>query len=75
MQELSHIHGLYDKLKVSAFASMEQPVSSVQLIRKDLVPELCRTMVDYHEWQQKVRKTFCAHFLFMHSCLHGDVMS
>lgn len=70
VQELSNIHGLYDQLKVSAFASAEQPVSSVQLIRKDLVPELRRTLVDYNEWQQrKVRKTFCAHFLLVHCCL------
>lgn len=60
MQELSHVHGLYHKLKLSAFASLEQPVSSVQLIRGDLAPELHRTMLDYHDWQQrKVRSTFC----------------
>lgn len=53
VQELSHVHGLYHKLKVSAFASTEQPVSSVQLIREDLVPELRRTMLGYHERQQR----------------------
>lgn len=56
VQELSHIHGLYSKMKESMFASTEQPVSSVQLIRKDLVPELRRTVVDFYQWQnRKVR--------------------
>lgn len=60
LQELSHIHGLYDQLKVSACASIEQPASSVQLVRQDLVPQLRRTMVHYYEWQQrKVRQTSC----------------
>ncbi|CAG03752.1 unnamed protein product, partial [Tetraodon nigroviridis] len=50
LEELSHVHGLYDKLKVSAFASVERPVSSVQLSRNDLVPRLHATMLDYHQW-------------------------
>lgn len=70
VQELSHIHGVYDKLKFSAFASTGLPVSSVQLIHKDLVPQLHRTMVDYYEWQQrKVGNPSCTHLLLMHSCL------
>lgn len=52
MQELSNVHGLYDKLKASAAASTEPLLSSLQLARKDLVPQLHRTMVDYHQWQQ-----------------------
>lgn len=56
VQELSHIHGLYGKMKESVFPSTEQSVSSIQLIRKDLVRELRRTVVDFYQWQySKVR--------------------
>lgn len=53
VQELAHIHGLYGKMKESVFPSTEQSVSSVQLIRKDLVRELRRTVVDFYQWQYK----------------------
>lgn len=56
VQELAHIHGLYGKMKGSVFPPTEQPASSVQLIRKDLVLELRRTAVDFYQWQcKKVR--------------------
>lgn len=56
VQELAHIHGLYGKMKESVFPSTEQPVSNIQLIRKDLVLEMRRTVVDFYQWQcKKVR--------------------
>lgn len=58
-QELSHIHGLYHKLKVSAFASMERPVAPVQLIREDLVPQLQGSVLHYHQWQRRKVRTSC----------------
>lgn len=53
VQELAHIHGLYTKMKESVSPAREQSVSSVQLIRKDLVLELRRTVVDFYQWQCK----------------------
>ncbi|XP_003978679.1 snRNA-activating protein complex subunit 1b [Takifugu rubripes] len=53
LEELAHIHGLYGKMKGSVFPSTEQSASSVQLIRKDLVLELRRTVVDFYQWQCK----------------------
>lgn len=52
MQELSNIHDLYDKLKTSVTSKSEQS-SSVNLIRKDLVPQLRSSVVDFYKWQQK----------------------
>lgn len=52
VQELSNINELYEKLKTSVSAS-EQAVSSVNLIRKDLVPELRSTVVNFYKWQHR----------------------
>lgn len=56
VQELAHIHGLYGKMKETVFPSTDQSVPSIQLIHKDLVLELRRTVVDFCQWQcKKVR--------------------
>lgn len=52
LDELSNIHDLYDKLKTSVTSKSEQS-SSVNLIRKDLVPQLRSSVVDFYKWQQK----------------------
>lgn len=51
VQELSNIHDLYDKLKMSVTSKSEQ--NSANLIRKDLVPQLRSTVVDFYKWQQR----------------------
>lgn len=53
VQELSNINELYEKLKTSVSASSEQTLSSINLIRKDLVPELRSTVVDFYKWQHR----------------------
>ncbi|XP_042372759.1 snRNA-activating protein complex subunit 1-like, partial [Plectropomus leopardus] len=53
LEELSNIHELYGKLKTSVGVTSEQTDSSVNLIRKDLVPQLRSTVVDFYKWQQK----------------------
>eukprot|EP00064_Thunnus_orientalis_P026304 superscaffoldBa00016237_g26804 len=53
LEELSNIHDLYEKMKVSVASSSEQAPSSVNLIRKDLVPQLRGTVVDFYKWQQR----------------------
>ncbi|XP_044023670.1 snRNA-activating protein complex subunit 1b [Siniperca chuatsi] len=53
LEELSNIHELYENLKTSVFSSSEQAGSSVNLISKDLVPQLRSTVVDFHKWQQR----------------------
>lgn len=59
VQELSNIHKVYEKLKTSVSASSEQGVSSINLIHKDLVPELRSIVMDFYKWQQKeVRPLF-----------------
>lgn len=70
VQELAHVHGLYGKMKESVFPSAEQSASSVQLIRKDLVLEMRRTVVDFYQWQcKKVRNgRFPEHVHFPPSC-------
>lgn len=51
LEELSNIHELYEKMKTSSVS--QQPESSVHLIRKDLVPKLRSTVVDFYKWQQR----------------------
>lgn len=59
VQELSNIHELYAKMKTAVTASSEQAVSSIDLIRKNLVPELHGTVMDFYKWQQSgVGRTF-----------------
>ncbi|XP_008313639.1 snRNA-activating protein complex subunit 1b [Cynoglossus semilaevis] len=53
LDELSNVHSHYDKLKGSVFSESEHSSSSVNLIQKDLVPQLRSTVVDFHTWQQK----------------------
>lgn len=53
LEELSNIHELYEKLKTSVSSAAEQQVSSVNLIRKDLIPKLRGTVVDFYKWQQR----------------------
>lgn len=53
LEELSNIHELYEKMKTSVSSTSEQAVSSVGLIRKDLVPQLRSTVVDFYKWQQR----------------------
>lgn len=57
LEELSNIHDLYEKMKVSVASSSEQAPSSVNLIRKDLVPQLRSTVVDFYKWQQRKDET------------------
>lgn len=53
LEEVSNIHGLYEKLKASVCSTIETPGSSVNLIRKDLVPQLRGTVVDFYKWQKR----------------------
>ncbi|XP_059209765.1 snRNA-activating protein complex subunit 1b [Centropristis striata] len=55
LEELSNIDELYGKVKTSVSGMLEQGASSINLIRKDLVPELRSTVVDFYKWQQKRR--------------------
>ncbi|XP_073339783.1 snRNA-activating protein complex subunit 1b [Pagrus major] len=52
LDELSNIHGLYDKLKTSV-SSTSVHNSSMNLIHKDLVPQLRSSVVDFYKWQQR----------------------
>nr|XP_046267999.1 snRNA-activating protein complex subunit 1b [Scatophagus argus] len=52
LEELSNVHELYEKLKTSVCSS-EQGVSSINLSRKDLVPQLRSTVVDFYKWQHR----------------------
>ncbi|XP_070776955.1 snRNA-activating protein complex subunit 1b [Enoplosus armatus] len=53
LEELSNIHEIYEKLKTSVFSASERDVSSVNLTREDLVPQLRSTVVDFYKWQQR----------------------
>ncbi|XP_071354966.1 snRNA-activating protein complex subunit 1b [Trachinotus anak] len=53
LEELSNVHNLYKKLKSSVSLTSERSDSSVNLICKDLVPQLRGTVVDFYKWQQK----------------------
>lgn len=55
LEELSNVHELYEKQKVAVFSSLEHPDSSVNLICKDLVPQLRSTVVNFYKWQQQHR--------------------
>ncbi|XP_038556374.1 snRNA-activating protein complex subunit 1-like [Micropterus salmoides] len=53
LEELSNIHELYEKLKASVSSTSEPAVSSVNLLRNELVPQLRSSVVDFYNWQQK----------------------
>ncbi|XP_041810188.1 snRNA-activating protein complex subunit 1b [Chelmon rostratus] len=53
LEELSNIHEIYEKLKTSVLSTTEEAASSTSLIRKDLVPQLRGTVVDFYKWQQR----------------------
>ncbi|KAL7381027.1 hypothetical protein ABVT39_027433 [Epinephelus coioides] len=53
LEELSNINELYGKLKTSVCLMTEQPNSSLSLIRKDLVPQLQSTVMEFYKWQQR----------------------
>ncbi|GLD73731.1 snRNA-activating protein complex subunit 1-like protein [Lates japonicus] len=53
LEELSNIHGLYEKLKTSVSSMSEQADSSLNLTHKDLVPQLRSTVVHFYNWQQR----------------------
>ncbi|KAG7232945.1 hypothetical protein INR49_005797 [Caranx melampygus] len=53
LEELSNIHELYEKLKSSVSSTTELSDSSINLISKDLIPQLRGTVVDFYKWQQK----------------------
>lgn len=53
LQELSNIHEVYAKMKTAVAASSEQAVSSIDLIRKNLVPNLQGAVMNLYQWQQK----------------------
>uniref|UniRef100_A0AAQ6IL03 Small nuclear RNA activating complex, polypeptide 1b n=1 Tax=Anabas testudineus TaxID=64144 RepID=A0AAQ6IL03_ANATE len=50
LEELSNIHELYEKLKTSVCSTTN---SSVNLSRKDLIPQLCSTVMNFYKLQQK----------------------
>lgn len=52
LEELSNVHELYEKLKTKVSFTSEK-ASSVNLLRKDLVPQLHSAVLDFHLWQQK----------------------
>nr|XP_020467199.1 snRNA-activating protein complex subunit 1 [Monopterus albus] len=53
LEELTHIHEVYEKLKTSVFLTAKRTDPSVNLIRKDLVPQLHSTVMDFYKWQQR----------------------
>ncbi|XP_041669357.1 snRNA-activating protein complex subunit 1b isoform X2 [Cheilinus undulatus] len=57
LEELSHIHGLYEKLKTSSSLTSRDGVTSLDLIKKDLAPKLQCTVVNFYNWQQRQDRT------------------
>ncbi|XP_032356535.1 snRNA-activating protein complex subunit 1b [Etheostoma spectabile] len=53
LEELSNVDDLYSKLKTSVCLPSEQADASINLIQKELVPELRSTVVDFYKWQQQ----------------------
>ncbi|XP_034418764.1 snRNA-activating protein complex subunit 1b isoform X1 [Cyclopterus lumpus] len=53
LEELSNIDELYRKLKASVSSEVQQADSSIDLVRKDLVPQLRSTVMDFYDWQQR----------------------
>ncbi|XP_039993092.1 snRNA-activating protein complex subunit 1b [Xiphias gladius] len=53
LEELSNVQEIYEKLKASVSPTTEGADSSLNLIRKDLVPQLRGAVVDFYKWQQR----------------------
>lgn len=53
MEELTNVHRLYEKLKTSVSSTSGEAGQSLKLIRKDFVPQLRDTVMDFYKWQQK----------------------
>lgn len=53
VQELSNIDDLYGKLKASFSSEGQRADASINLVRRDLVPQLRSTVVDFYKWQHR----------------------
>uniref|UniRef100_UPI003AAFEB55 snRNA-activating protein complex subunit 1-like n=1 Tax=Centroberyx gerrardi TaxID=166262 RepID=UPI003AAFEB55 len=53
LEELSNVHEHYERLKTSISSSAGEPDPSVNLIRRDLLPQLRNTVLDFHKWQKQ----------------------
>lgn len=74
-QELSNIHDVYAKMKTTVSASSGQSVSSIDLIRKNLVPDLYGTVMDLYKWQQReVGHVFLQHVWSRVRCCFNDML-
>ncbi|TNN59391.1 snRNA-activating protein complex subunit 1 [Liparis tanakae] len=53
LEELSNIDDLYGKLKTSFSSEVQRVDDSINLVRRDLVPQLRSTVVDFYKWQHR----------------------
>ncbi|KAG7510374.1 hypothetical protein JOB18_020242 [Solea senegalensis] len=53
LEELSNVHTMYTELKSSVFPPPQQTDSSVDLIHRDMVPQLLSTVKDFYKWRQR----------------------
>ncbi|XP_056282468.1 snRNA-activating protein complex subunit 1b [Pseudoliparis swirei] len=53
LEELSNIDDLYGKLKASFSSEGQRADASINLVRRDLVPQLRSTVVDFYKWQHR----------------------
>ncbi|XP_068457054.1 snRNA-activating protein complex subunit 1b [Clinocottus analis] len=53
LDELSKVDELYKMLKTSVSSESTRADSSIDLVRKDLVPQLRSTVMDFYDWQHR----------------------
>ncbi|XP_047230042.1 snRNA-activating protein complex subunit 1-like isoform X2 [Girardinichthys multiradiatus] len=53
LEEMSNIYELYKNMKTNIISQITAPTNtSVNLIRKDIVSQLCSTVMEFYNWQQ-----------------------
>ncbi|XP_047466752.1 snRNA-activating protein complex subunit 1b [Mugil cephalus] len=53
LEELSNVHELYEKMKTTVCETSPAADRSVNLIRKNLVPQLRSTVMNFYTWQKR----------------------
>ncbi|XP_054652541.1 snRNA-activating protein complex subunit 1b [Dunckerocampus dactyliophorus] len=53
LEELSNVHELYRKHKTSMYSEAQQADLGIDLIRKNLIPQLRGSVMTFHTWQKR----------------------
>nr|XP_057947203.1 snRNA-activating protein complex subunit 1-like [Doryrhamphus excisus]XP_057947251.1 snRNA-activating protein complex subunit 1-like [Doryrhamphus excisus] len=56
LEELSNVHELYGKIKTSMYSEEQQADLGINLIHKNLIPQLRGSVMTFHLWQKRKKQ-------------------